>query len=84
MRFFPMKPPSTGMKISAISNDAISTAITVIGKYCINCPTMPGQNNSGINTIKVVIVDEIIGHAMRCAPILYLLARVYIFMDGVT
>ena len=57
------------MKISAMNNDADSTLITVIGKYFMNWPTMPGQTSNGRNTISVVIVDEMMGHDMRCAPI---------------
>ena len=33
----------------------------VIGINSINCPTVPGKNNSGKNTIKVVIEEVIIG-----------------------
>ena len=66
--FLPMTPPSTGMKISAMNSDAISTLITVMGRYFMNWPTMPGQNSSGRKTISVVTVEEMIGHDMRCAP----------------
>ena len=64
----PIMPPSTGMKISAMNSDAVSTQITVIGRYFMNWPTMPGQTRSGMKTISVVMVDEMIGQAMRCAP----------------
>ena len=54
--------------MSAITNDAVSTQITVIGKNFMNLPTMPGHTSSGVNTIKVVTVDEMIGQAIRWAP----------------
>ena len=64
----PIIPPRTGTNNKAINKEAINTQITVIGRYFIKPPTIPGQNNSGKNTISVVMVDAIIGHDIRMAP----------------
>ena len=61
-------PPRTGMKIKAIKSADSKTAITVIGRYFMNWPTIPGQNNNGMKTINVVTVEVMIGQAIRCAP----------------
>ncbi len=62
-----MIPPSTGMKINAITSEADSVTSTVSGRYFMNSPTTPGQARSGRNTASVVTVDEITGQAMRRA-----------------
>ena len=67
----PKIEPSVGTNNSAITNDADSTAINVIGRYCMNSPITPGQSASGMNAASVVQVDAMIGHDMRIA------ARVY-------
>ena len=66
-RDFPISPPIVGTKTNAISNDAVKVAISVIGKYFINSPIIPGQNISGAKAAKVVAVEAIIGHAIRSA-----------------
>ena len=43
----------------------------MIGRNFINSPTMPDQNKSGKNTLSVVAVDAMIGHAMRLAANAY-------------
>ena len=53
------------MKIKAMKIDDSKTAITVIGRYFMNWPTIPGQNRSGRHTINVVTVDEMIGYVKR-------------------
>ena len=63
----PIMPPTTGIKISAMDNDADSVTITVIGRNFMNSPTTPDQNNSGKNTHSVVAVEAMIGQAMRLA-----------------
>ena len=55
------------MKISAISSEAESVAIRVIGRNFMNSPTMPGQNSSGRKAARVVAVAAMIGQAMRLA-----------------
>ena len=53
--------PKTGTKSSAINNEEIRTHISVIGRYFINSPAIPGQNISGRKAASVVAVDDIIG-----------------------
>ena len=50
----------TGTKIKAIKSEEVKTNIIVMGKYFINCPTIPGQNNNGRKTIKVVAVEKLL------------------------
>lgn len=57
----------TGMKTSAMNKDAERVAITVIGRYFMNSPTIPDQNSSGKNTYNVVAVDAMMGQTMRLA-----------------
>ena len=47
--------------------DAVSVINSVIGRYFMNSPIIPGQNTSGMNAASVVAVEAVIGHAMRCA-----------------
>ncbi|OAD22614.1 hypothetical protein THIOM_001570 [Candidatus Thiomargarita nelsonii] len=47
----------------------------MMGKYFINSPTMPGQNNKGKNTAKVVAVAPIMGQNIRLAAIAYASVR---------
>jgi hypothetical protein len=42
--------------------------MTVMGRYLMKPPTIPGQNKSGKNTIRVVTVDAIIGQAILTEP----------------
>ncbi len=55
------------MKNSATTSDADSVAISVIGRYFMNSPTMPGQNSSGENAATRVAVAAITGPAIRLA-----------------
>ena len=52
-----------------MASDASRQRITVAGRYFMNWPTTPGQNNSGRNTTSVVAVEAITGHAMRVAAL---------------
>ena len=61
----PIKAPTVGTKISAISNEALRVISTVIGKNFINSPTIPGQNTNGKKAASVVAVEAMIGAAMR-------------------
>jgi hypothetical protein len=63
----PSSEPSVGVKNSAAISEAESVAISVIGRYFMNCPTTPGQNNSGENAATRVAVAAITGPAMRRA-----------------
>ena len=58
-----------GTNNSAISSDAVSTAISVIGRYFMNSPMTSGQNASGTNAASVVQVDAMIGQAIRRAAL---------------
>ena len=62
-----MIPPTTGMKTSAMKSDAVRVRITVMGRNFMNSPTVPVQNSSGKNTLSVVAVEAMIGHAIRLA-----------------
>ena len=55
------------MKNSATASEADSVAISVIGMYFMNWPTMPGQNSSGEKAAMRVAVAAITGPAMRLA-----------------
>ena len=66
----PKIDPKTGTNISAIKSEADSTKITVMGRYFINPPIIPGQKSRGRKTIKVVTVDAIIGHDILIAACL--------------
>ena len=50
-----------------MSSDADRTAISVIGRYFMNSPDVPGQSASGTNAASVVHVEAMIGNAMRMA-----------------
>src|SRR3954468_15705677 len=63
----PSSAPSVGVKNSATASDAESVAIKVIGRYFMNCPTTPGQNNSGENAATRVTVAAITGPDIRLA-----------------
>ena len=63
----PSSAPSVGVKNSATTSEADSVAISVIGMYFMNSPTMPGQNSSGENAATRVAVAAITGPAMRLA-----------------
>ena len=63
----PNTPPITGRKIIATTVEAVSTAIRVIGKYCMNLPGMPGQNSIGRKAQSVVRVELTTGQNIRLA-----------------
>ena len=63
----PSNAPSVGVKNSATASDADSVAISVIGMYFMNSPTVPGQNSSGENAATRVAVAAMTGPAMRLA-----------------
>src|SRR3546814_16526206 len=56
--------PSVGTKISAMTNEEVSVAIRVSGRYFMNSPTTPGQNISGRKAASVVAVEAMTGQAM--------------------
>ena len=49
------------MNSSAITSEAVRSAITVTGRYFMNWPTTPGQNRSGMKTTILVSVEPMIG-----------------------
>ena len=53
--------------MSATTSEAESVAISVIGRYFMNWPTMPGQNISGEKAATRVAVAAITGPDMRLA-----------------
>ena len=55
------------MKTSAETSEADSVAISVIGMYFMNSPTMPGQKRSGENAAIRVSVAATTGPDMRLA-----------------
>ena len=55
------------MNTSAMKSEAKSVRITVMGRNFMNSPTIPVQNRSGKNTLSVVAVEAMMGHAMRLA-----------------
>ena len=65
----PTREPSVGTNTRAISSEDASTAISVIGRYFMNSPIIPGQKARGTNAASVVQVEAIIGHAMRRAAL---------------
>ena len=50
-----------------MTSDAAKTAISVIGRYFMNSPDMPGHNASGTKAARVVHVEAMIGQAIRLA-----------------
>ena len=62
-----MRAPSVGVKTSAATSDADSVAISVIGRYFMNSPTMPGHRSSGKNAAMRVSVAAMTGPDMRLA-----------------
>ena len=63
----PITVPIVGTTISAIRSDADRVNNKVSGRNIIKSPVVPGQNNKGKNTARVVAVDAIMGHAIRLA-----------------
>ena len=63
----------TGFMIKATTSDAASVNMSMVGKYTINLPMMPGQNRSGKNGAKVVIVPANTG--MKTSPAAILAAK---------
>ena len=60
----------TGLITSATIKDEPNTIISVIGRYCINSPIIPGQSAKGIKAANVVAVEAIMGHATSPTPFL--------------
>jgi len=48
----------------ATIRDEPSTTDSVIGKYFMNCPKIPGQRHNGTKAATVVAVDTIMGNAI--------------------
>ena len=63
----PIRAPRVGVKMSAETSEADSVAISVIGMYFMNWPTMPGQKRSGEKAAMRVSVAAITGPDMRLA-----------------
>ena len=61
----------TGAKINAYAKDAIRTTKTVIGKYLINFPDIPGHTMRGVNAATVVRIDATTGVNIRFAEFTY-------------
>ena len=61
----PKIEPRTGRKISAVNRDAISTKISVSGRYDMNSPLTPGQSSIGRKAARVVAVEDMMGQNMR-------------------
>ena len=47
---------NTGFMINATIKDAVNVKMSIVGKYIMNLPIMPGQNNNGKNGASVVSV----------------------------
>ena len=73
--FLPIFAPRVGIKINAMSKDAVNVAINVIGRNFMNSPTIPGQKIRGMKAASVVPVDAVIGHAILLADLLYASSR---------
>ena len=58
----------TGLITRATNSEELSTIISVIGKYFMNSPIMPGQIARGRKAAKVVAVDAIMGRATSPTP----------------
>ena len=56
------------LKKIATINDDPKIAESVIGKYIINSPSVPGQVPRGMNAAMVVAVETIIGRATSPIP----------------
>ncbi len=63
----PTSEPRVGTNTSAITSEADSVAMRVMGRYFMNSPTTPGQNSRGMNAARVVAVEAMMGQAMRLA-----------------
>ena len=63
----PNSEPIAGAKISAYASDAARTANTVMGKYLINLPDMPGQIMRGEKAANVVRTEAKTGANILCA-----------------
>ncbi len=62
------KEVKTGLITNATNKDELNTMMSVIGRYFIKLPMIPGQKASGINAARVVAVEAIIGQATSPAP----------------
>ncbi len=61
-----MIEPITGMKIRAETKEAHMTTMTIVGRWLMNLPMMPGQNSSGTKAASVVAVAPITGTNILC------------------
>ena len=61
-------PVMAALMIIATKSDAVKVAVSVIGKYFMNLPIVPGHSANGRNAINVVAVDEITGQAISPIP----------------
>ena len=52
---------NTGLITKATKSEEPNVIISVIGRYFMNSPIIPGQKASGRKAAKVVAVDDIIG-----------------------
>ncbi len=66
-----MSAPNVGVKISAEISEAESVAISVIGRYFMNWPTIPGQKSKGEKAAIRVSVAATTGPDMRLAAKAY-------------
>ena len=58
----------TGVITKATNKEEPKTIISVIGKYCINSPIIPGHKARGTKAANVVAVEAIIGQATSPTP----------------
>ena len=58
----------TGLNTSATNSEAIRPMVSVIGRYFMKSPMMPGHYIIGRNAHTVVSVDVITGQATSLAP----------------
>ena len=61
---------NAGLITNATNREELNTMISVIGRYFMNSPIIPGQIASGINAASVVAVEAIIGQATSPTPYL--------------
>ena len=66
-RGLPKVAPSTGVNTMATTSEAISVAVSVIGRYFMYSPVTSGQKISGRKTTMVTDSELVIGHAMALA-----------------
>src|SRR4051794_9790583 len=61
---------NTGFIINATINDAVNVKMSMVGKYIMNLPMMPGQNSNGKNGHNVVSVPARTGTNISPAAII--------------